>query len=139
MESKIRFKEPSKVPSDLVTYFKSEYEFPKGPQRANFARYAAFIILGIAISLLLVASFGVGETFLDRLGDSYKAIYTKTTDGTPWTSIMQDNYYLFLIPAAVIFFGLGMKTTLAFGNRAILMAISLGIGFVGGHVFWGGG
>ena len=51
----------------------------------NFVKYAVLIALGVAVTLVLVAAFGEGDDFIERLGDSYETIYNATTDRTPWT------------------------------------------------------
>ena len=102
----------------------------------NFIKYAVLIALGVAVTLVLVAAFGEGDDFIERLGDSYETIYNATTDGTPWTHIMRDDQLYFIVPALIILGVAGRLMGLGFANRAILMYIVAGIGFVGGHVFW---
>ena len=102
----------------------------------NFFMYSFWIIVIVAAIGLLVAGFGDGESFIERFASSYKKIYTATTHGNTWTSIMQDNFLYFVIPAIGILVTLALKTNLRFGNRAIVMFVALGIGFVAGHTFW---
>ena len=126
----------TKISRNPRDYVQNEFGRLALPQPANFLRYSFWIIIGVVATLLLVAGFGQGDDFLERLGDSYKTIYNATTDGNTWTSIMQDNLLYFVVPALIILGGLGWKLDLAFGNRAVLMYVALGIGFVAGHVFW---
>ena len=122
--------------SNPLRYVQNEFGGPKLPRPINFFMYSAGIIIGVVSVLFLVAGFGKGDDFLERLGDSYKTIYNATTEGKTWTSIMDDNLLLFAVPAVIILVTLGWKLNLGFGNRAIMMFIALGIGFVAGHVFW---
>ena len=117
-------------------YLQNEFGGPKRPRPANFFMYSAWIIIGVVAILISVAGFGRGDDFLERLGDSYKTIYNATTEGNTWTSIMDDNLLYFAVPAVIILVALGWKLNLGFGNRAIMMFVALGIGFVAGHVFW---
>ena len=126
----------TKITRDMRDYVRNEFGRPKFPQPANFFKFLVLITIGVIATLLLVAGFGRGDDFLERLGDSYNTIYNATTADNTWTSIMQDNLLYFIVPALIILGGLGWKLNLGFSNRAILMYVALGIGFVGGHVFW---
>ena len=126
----------TRISRDMRDYVRTEFGRSVFPRPTNFFKFLVLITLGVIATLLLVAGFGQGDDFLERLGDSYKTIYNVTTAGNTWTSIMQDNLLYFVVPALVILLGLGWKLNLGFSNRAILMYIALGIGFVGGHVFW---
>ena len=126
----------TRVTRDMRDYVRTEFGRSVFPRPANFFKFLVLITVGVIATLLLVAGFGQGDDFLERLGDSYKTIYNATTAGNTWTSIMQDNLLYFIVPALIILGGLGWQLNLGFSNRAILMYIALGIGFVGGHVFW---
>ena len=126
----------TKITRDMRHYVRNEFGRRRLPQPANFFKFLVLITIGVIATLVLVAGFGRGDDFLERLGDSYKTIYNATTAGNTWTSIMQDNLLYFIVPALIILGGLGWKLNLGFSNRAILMYVALGIGFVGGHVFW---
>ena len=126
----------TRISRDMRDYVRTEFGRSVFPRPANFFKFLFLITAGVIATLLLVAGFGQGDDFLERLGDSYKTIYNATTAGNTWTNIMQDNLLYFVVPALIILLGLGWKLNLGFSNRAILMYIALGIGFVGGHVFW---
>lgn len=131
-----RIGNPSRMSRELRDYIEKEYWRPALPKPSNFVKYSILILIGVVAALLFVAGFGRGDDFLDRLGDSYRTIYNVTTNGNTWTSIMEDNFLYFIVPALIILVGLGLKLNLGFANRSILMYVALGIGFVGGHVFW---
>ena len=120
----------------LRARIREEYWRPALPKPSNFVKYSIYIALGIIAAGLFVAGFGQGDSFIERLLDAYSIIYNATTNGNTWTSIMEDNLLYFLVPALIILGGLGLKLDLDFANRSILMYVALGIGFVGGHVFW---
>ena len=126
---------PARMSQNIREYIGDEYGRPV-PQRENFVKYSISIFIGVVGTLFFVAGFGQGDGFLERLEDSYKTIYNTVTNGDTWTKIMRDNLLYFIVPALVILGGLGWKLNPTFANRAILMYIALGIGFVGGHVFW---
>ncbi|MBS32873.1 MAG: hypothetical protein CMO68_00500 [Verrucomicrobiales bacterium] len=90
----------------------------------------------VAGALVLVAAFGEGEGFIDRLGDSYQTIIDRTTNGTSWTQIMRDNQLYFIVPAGLVLVGLGWWLRLSYAGRAVFVYSAFEIGFVGGHVFW---
>ena len=102
----------------------------------RFARF--FFRLGLLV-LIIFATFWVitwffpGDTFLDRLEESYKFLWSNTTR-QQFTDIMRDKPLLYFIPTALI--------TLIIGSwfprslRTPLVAIMYSLGFVGGHVFW---
>ena len=115
---------------------KKELDRPLFPNRSNFFKYTFLITLGVIVTLALVVAFGEGDNFIERLGDSYKSTYNTTIYGTPWTHIMRDNQLYFIVPALAVLGYFGSRLGLGVANRAIVIYIVFGIGFVGGHVFW---
>ena len=100
-------------------------------------RLFAFALIGasIVVTFLLVTSFYPGETFIDRLGLAYVAVWQPTTQ-RPFTFIMRDNPWLLIIPAVAVTLSVGSLTPLTYWWRAGAMYLALGIGVVLGHVFW---
>ena len=95
--------------------------------------YGAIIVGGI---FFLVAAFGEGGSFIDRLGDVYQSIIDFTTDGTPWTHIMRDNRLYLIVPATLVMVLLGWMLPRDYTGRTTFLFAVLAIGFVAGHVFW---
>ena len=95
--------------------------------------YGAIIVGGI---FFLVAAFGEGGSFIDRLGDVYQSIIDFTTDGTPWTHIMRDNRLYLIVPATLVMVLLGWMLPRDYTGRTSFLFSVLAIGFVAGHVFW---
>ena len=100
-------------------------------------RLFTFALIGtsIVVTFLLVTSFYTGETFIDRLGKAYAAIWQPTTQ-RPFTFIMRDNPWLLIIPAMAVTLSVGLLTPLTNWWRAGAMYVALGIGVMLGHVFW---
>ena len=100
-------------------------------------RLFAFGLIGasIVVTFLLVTSFYPCETFIDRLGEAYAAVWVPTTQ-RPFTFIMRDNPWLLIIPAIAVTLSVGSLTPLTYWWRAGAMYLALGIGVVLGHVFW---
>ena len=86
--------------------------------------------------IYLVAAFGEGGTFLERLGDSYGKVVDATTDGTKWTQIMRDNNLYLILPGGVLLLLLGWTLPRTYTGMANFLFITFGIGFLFGHVFW---
>ncbi len=95
--------------------------------------FGAIIVGGI---FYFFAAFGEGGSFFDRLGDVYQTIIDFTTDGTPWTQIMQDNRLYLLVPGTLVMLLLGWILPRDYTGRATLLFSVLAIGFLAGHVFW---
>ena len=100
-------------------------------------RAFTFALIGasILVTFLLVTSFYTGETFIDRLGKAYAAVWQPTTQ-QPFTFIMRDNPWLLIIPAVAVTLSVGLLTPLTNWWRAGAMYLALTIGIVLGHVFW---
>lgn len=100
-------------------------------------RLFTFALIGasIAVTFLLVTTFYTGETFIDRLGKAYAAVWEPTTQ-RPFTFIMRDNPWLLIIPAVAVTLSVGLLTPLTNWWRAGAMYLALGIGVMLGHVFW---
>lgn len=100
-------------------------------------RLFAFALIGVSIvfTFLLVTSFYPGESFIDRLGVAYAALWQPTTQ-RPFTYIMRENPWLLVIPAVAVTLTVGSLTPLTSWWRAAAMYLALGIGVVLGHVFW---
>ena len=99
-------------------------------------RLFTFALIGasIVVTFLLVTTFYTGETFIDRLGKAYAAVWHPTTQ-RPFTFIMRDNPWLLIIPAVAITLSVWLLTPLTNWWRASAMYLALGIGVVLGHVF----
>jgi hypothetical protein len=109
---------------------------PQIPNRIRFIKHIIFLAILVGGALVLVAAFGRGEGFFDRLLDSYQTVLDHTTEGTAWTDIMIENQLYYIVPAGLIMVGLGWMLSLNYAERAVFMYSVFGIGFVGGHVFW---
>ena len=112
----------------LISFVKSG-----GWRRRLFA--FALICASIVVTFLLVTSFYPGETFIDRLGVAYAAVWQPTTQ-RPFTFIMRDNPWFLLIPAVAATLTVGSLTPLTYWWRAEAMYLALAIGIVFEHVFW---
>ena len=102
-------------------------------------RFALFFTrLGLVALIAFGAFWAItwffpGDTFLLRLEESYKFLWSNTAR-QQFTDIMREKPLLYLIPTVLI--------TLIIGSwfprslRAPLVAVMYALGFVGGHVFW---
>ena len=97
----------------------------------------SLLLIGICIvvTFLLITYFFPGDTFLERLEASYRFLWEHTTR-RQFTDIMREKPWLFIIPGVTIIFVTGLLLPLKHWGRAMLVYISLGMGFVAGHVFW---
>ena len=102
----------------------------------RFARF--FVRLGL-VALIVLSTFWAitwffpGDTFLIRLEESYKFLWSNTTR-QQFTDIMREKPLLYLIPTALVTLMIG--AWFPRGLRAPLVAVMYALGFVGGHVFW---
>ena len=72
---------------------------------------------------------------LDKLAGLYQWLWENTT-GKPFTDIMREEPWLFTLPAILILGLTYWKLPRKYWSRAIILYLGLGVGFVGGHVFW---
>ncbi len=72
---------------------------------------------------------------LEKLTAAYEWLWQNTT-GRPFTDVMRDEPWLFILPAFVVLSLTFWKLPRRFWARAIILYLGLGVGFVGGHVFW---
>lgn len=70
------------------------------------------------------------------LGKAYETLW-KATTGRPYTHIMRDRPWYFLLPA------MGMMTVMAWARRkyggwviGLAVTVAAFLGFIAGHVFW---
>ena len=91
--------------------------------------------LAIAATFLIITSFFPGETILVRLEAAYRVLWENTTQ-RQFTFVMRDNPWLLIIPAATVIFVSGLLLPLSQWGRSNYVYLALGIGFLGGHVFW---
>ena len=97
----------------------------------------SFILVGVSIAatFLLITHFFPGNTFLDRLGASYRFLWEHTAR-RQFTDIMRERPWLFIAPGVTILFVTGLLFPLKYWSRALLVYIALAIGIVAGHLFW---
>ena len=72
---------------------------------------------------------------LEKIESAYRWLWQNTT-GRPFTDIMREDPWLFTIPAILILGLTYWKLPRKYWSRAIILYMGLGVGFVGGHVFW---
>ena len=75
------------------------------------------------------------DTYVEKIQAAYLDLWTNTTR-RQFTVVMQENPWLYIIPAGGIVFISGWQLPRRYYGRAIFMYIVFGLGFVGGHVFW---
>ena len=97
-----------------------------------FARLALVVIVAFA-TFWVVTWFFPGDTFLNRLGESYQFLWSHTSR-QQFTDIMREKPYLYFAPTVLITLIIGAWLPRSF--RALLVAVMYSLGFVGGHVFW---
>lgn len=98
-------------------------EFPiPTVQLPKFLRVLAYLVAGTVAAVL------VGVT-------SYDAIYLATT-GRPYTDIMRENPWIFPLAAGFALWVLIKRFPFQWRFRVALAWLSVGIGFVAGHVYW---
>ena len=72
---------------------------------------------------------------LGKIGAAYRWLWQNTT-GQPFTDIMREDPWLFFVPAILVLAVTAWKLPRKYWARAVLLYMGLGVGFVGGHVFW---
>jgi len=97
----------------------------------------SLIFIGIALgaTFLLITSFFPGDTFLERLGASYRFLWEHTTR-RQFTDIMRENPWVFVIPGTSVILVTGLLLPLKYWARALLAYFTFALGFIAGHVFW---
>ena len=97
----------------------------------------SFVLIGLIVvaSFFAIASLFPGDTFLEKLGAAYSALWMATTR-RQFTYLMRENPWWLIIPGVGIMVVAGWQLPQRFWGRAILIYITFGIGFVAGHVFW---
>ena len=58
------------------------------------------------------------------------------TTGRPFTDIMREDPWLFALRAVLIILLTTWRLPRKYWARAVILYVGLGVGFVGGHVFW---
>ena len=106
------------------------------PRLITWLHDVAFGVIILGGVFFVVAAFGEGGTFIDRLGNVYQQIIDFTTDGTPWTHIMRDHHLYLIAPATLVMVLLGWVLPRDYTGRTTFLFAVLAIGFVAGHVFW---
>jgi len=92
----------------------------------------------LTIGLLFLSVIVFGLAWLGWLQVIYTWIYTHTT-GEPWTYIIRRHPVLLLVvPEAVLMAILGLVLPERRWARVVLIPSVLLMGFLGGHVIWGG-
>ena len=72
---------------------------------------------------------------LDQVEALYKWLWQNTT-GRPFTDMMQEEPLLFILPAVIVLGVTARALPRKYWARAVILYLGLGVGFVGGHVFW---
>ena len=107
------------------------------PRLYRLVSFLVLLGLVVAVALVLFASFGTGDTFLARLNSAYELVWSNTA-GKPYTFIMRDNTWLFplfAVPGIVL---TAYRLPQRIWARASLVWVVFGLGFLAGHVYWGG-
>lgn len=89
----------------------------------------AVLVFSTAVAALLITG---------HLGDVYRRIY-EFWPGRPWTHVMRDHPWIYAVLAvalSVLPFWLAPRDR---WGRSFLIYVVFLVGFLGGHVFWGGG
>ena len=71
----------------------------------------------------------------DLLAAAYQWLWQNTT-GRPFTDLMQEEPWLFILPATIVLGVTARTLPRKYWARAVILYMGLGVGFVGGHVFW---
>ena len=97
----------------------------------------SMVLIGLTVcaTFLAATAFFPGDTYVEKIQAAYLDLWTNTTR-RQFTVVMQENPWLYIIPAGGIVFISGWQLPRRYYGRAIFMYIVFGLGFVGGHVFW---
>jgi len=91
------------------------------------------IIAGIIAVVVVGINTGTINEFYTDLTDY-------TTDGVPWTTLMRENPWIWPVGTlSLIYLTALVAKILRRSHRTIRLwvtAVALGLGFVGGHVYW---
>ena len=91
------------------------------------------VIAGIIAVVVIGVTTGTIDTF-------YADITALTTDGVPWTDIMRQNPWIWPVGTLGLIYLTGLLGKISRRTprttRLWVSAVSLGLGFVGGHVYW---
>jgi hypothetical protein len=97
----------------------------------------SLIFFGVALvaTFFIVTSFFPGDTFMERLENSYQFLWENTTR-VQFTDIMRENPWVFIIPGVSIILVTGILLPFKHWARALLVYVTFALGFIAGHVFW---
>ena len=121
-----------RLPQDVVAASKREL------LRHPWKIFGDHVLRWYAIAVLVFSTVIGGLLVTGRLGDFYRRIYT-FWPGRPWTHVMRDHpwiYALLAIALLVVPYWLAPKGR---WGRSFLTYVVFLVGFLGGHVLWGGG
>ena len=72
---------------------------------------------------------------LEQIESAYRWLWQNTA-GKPFTDIIREDPWLLILPAAIVLGLTAWRLPRRYWARAIILYLGLGVGFVGGHVFW---
>lgn len=96
--------------------------------------FESFVII---IGIIGVVVFGIVSGTID---DFYTDLTDLTSDGVPWTEIMRQNPWIWPAGSVIVLYLVATVATVSRRSprtvRLWLSTVGLGLGFVGGHVYW---
>lgn len=91
----------------------------------------------ILAGIIGVVVFGIVTGTIDTF---YADVTELTSDGVPWTEVMQQNPWIWPVGSVIALYIVATVATItrrsARTARLWLSAIALGLGFLGGHIYW---
>ena len=101
----------------------------------RWIRSLVMIAALIVATVLIATHFFPGDGYFDKIENAYRLLWESTTR-RQYTEIIQERPWLFIAPAVGILIVSGWQLPTRQWARALLIYMAVGIGFVGGHVFW---
>lgn len=96
--------------------------------------YESMLVLA---GIVAVVAVGISTGTIDQF---YSNVTDLTSDGVPWTSIMRQNPWIWPAGSVFLIYLIALVARLTRRSprttRLWISAVSLGLGFVGGHVYW---
>jgi hypothetical protein len=96
--------------------------------------YESLLLLAGIVAVIVV---GISTGSIDQF---YSNLTDLTSDGVPWTDIMRQNPWIWPVGTILVIYVTALVARILRRSprtiRLWLSAVSLGLGFVGGHVYW---